>query len=114
MTELRKVLGIFSFNRRFVKSAVERMAPFYELLKGRTGKNDKALVTWTPELTKALGDLKSAFVNYTLLNFLNNELPTQLACDASGSAVGDVLEEIEDGQAKPIAFYSEKLKKKIS
>lgn len=108
---LRKVLGVFSFYRRFVQKAAEKMAPLYDQLKGRSGKNDRTPIKWTPHLEKAFVELKSAFVSYTLLNFLNNQFPLQLKCDASGTACGGVLEQIVDGHPQPIAFYSQKLKK---
>lgn len=107
---LRRVLGIFSFYRRFVQSAAQILAPLYDKLKGRSGKRDRTLIQWTPELIEVFNKAKLAFQNYTLLNFLDNSSPLQLKCDASGTTVGGVLEQIIEGEAKPIAFHSEKLK----
>lgn len=107
---LRRILGIFSFYRRFVKNAAQLLAPFYNLLKGKIKKNDRTVIKWTPELHTAFDEVKLAFQNYTLLNFLNDRYPLQLVCDASGTAIGGVLEQLVDGELKPIAFYSEKLK----
>jgi hypothetical protein len=42
-------------------------------------------------------------------NFYTDSL-LQLTCDASGIAVGGVLEQVIDGKPQPIAFYSKKLK----
>lgn len=106
---LRKVMGIFSFYRKFVKGAADAMSPLYDLLKGRTGKNDKTPIRWTPELKQVFENVKKRFSEYTLLHFVSDEHPIQLTCDASGTAIGGVLEQVVGGEVRPIAFHSEKL-----
>ena len=86
------------------------MAPLYDVLKGKTRKRDKSPITWTSDLTEAFEQVKQAFINYTLLHFIDDNYPLQLTCDARGVAVGGVLEQIIDNEPRPIAFYSEKLK----
>jgi cleavage and polyadenylation specificity factor subunit 1 len=112
VTALRRILGIFSFYRRFVRRAAELLAPFYDLLRGKMGKRDLTPINWTEDLEVAFQKLKSAFVNYTLLNFMKDDCELQLTCDASVNTVGGVLEQIVNGEAQPLAFYSEKLDSK--
>ena len=110
VSALWKVLGVFSFYRRFVRNAADIMAPLYDLLKGRMGKRDRTLIRWTSTLEKSFAGVKTAFENFTLLHFMDDESPLQLTCDALGMAVGGVLEQVVNGKPRPIAFYSEKLK----
>ena len=109
---LRRVLGTFSFYRKFVKNAAHYLAPLYDLLKGKKGKRDRTVVKWTDESVQVFQKAKSVFINYTLLNFVKDNCPLQLVCDASGTSVGGVLQQIVDGELQPIAFHLEKLDEK--
>jgi len=51
---------------RFVRDAAQLLAPFYDLLKGKTKTNDRTPIKWTPELRVAFDEVKLAFQNYTL------------------------------------------------
>ena len=109
---LRRVLGTFSFYCKFVKNAAHYLAPLYGLLKGKKGKRDRTVINWTQDLVQVFQKARSAFINYTLLNFMKDDCPLQLVCDASGSSVGGVLQQIVNGEPQPIAFHSEKLDEK--
>ena len=110
VSAMRKCLGVFSFYRRFVGKAAELLAPLYDELKGRSGKNDRTPIRWTTSLSETFERVKRAFCDYTLLSFVSDNAPLRLTCDASGVAIGGVLEQIIDDEPRPIAFYSEKLK----
>ena len=110
VASMRRALGIFSFYRRFVRDAALLMAPLYDTIKGSTGKQDRTPIRWTNELVNSFEQVRQAFIHFTLLHFIVNDCPFELICDASGVAIGGVLEQIVDGERHPIAFHSEKLK----
>jgi cleavage and polyadenylation specificity factor subunit 1 len=106
---LRRTLGIFNFYRRFNKKAAQTLAPLNDILKGRSRKNDRTPVPWTPALEQSFEKAKYEFSNYTLLHFPNNECKLMLTTDASNIAYGGVLEQITVlGKRQPLAFFSGK------
>ncbi len=107
---LRKLIGVFNFYSRFVKNAAQLMAPFYELLKVKSRKNDKTKIKWTNDLNNAFAAVKAAFSNFVLLHFPQDDVQLQLTTDASNVAIGGVLEQVTaTGERQPLAFYSRKL-----
>ena len=109
ITALRRVIGLLNFYRRFCRRAAEYLAPFNEILKGHPKKNDRSPVPWTPQLEEKFQQTCAAFADYTLLHFPKNGAELRLCCDASGVAIGAVLEQIVDGERQPLGFYSAKL-----
>ena len=110
ITALWRVIGVFGFYRQFVKGAAQYLAPLNELLKGRTRKNDQTPINWTPELTDAFDKAKIVFSKYTSLHFYKNNSKLILTSDASGIAVGAVIEQITaKGEREPLGFFSKKL-----
>lgn len=107
---LRKLMGVFNFYSRFVKNAAQFMAPFYELLKIKSRKNDKTKINWTNDLDNAFAAVKAAFSNFVLLHFPQDDVHLLLTTDASNVAIGGVLEQVTaTGERQPLAFYSRKL-----
>lgn len=107
---LRRVLGILNFYRPFCRGAAELLASLNELLKGQTKKRDRTRINWSPNLSTCFDKAKDAFVNYTLLHFPTDNLKLLLTCDASGSAIGAVLEQLtQSGERQPLGFFSAKL-----
>merc|ERR1711994_568804 len=56
-------------------------------------------------------DAKLLLKNCVTLSYPNPKNPLSLSCDASATAVGAVLEEFENGQFKPLGFWSKHLPK---
>ena len=106
--ELRQFLGMINFYRRYLKDAAHTQAPLNEYLKGST-KKDRRKITWTEEATKAFEKCKHDLANAALLCFPTPGLPLSLCTDASDWAIGSVLQQFEEGNWRPIAFYSKKL-----
>ena len=66
---------------------------------------------WSDELDEAFTTAKEALVQATMLVHPHADKPTALTVDASGTAVGAVLEQNIDGSDwKPVAFFSRKLR----
>ena len=75
----------------------------YSLLKKR------ARFAWTTEHDQAFNTLEMRRTTATILTIHDQERPTIVDCDASGSALGAVLSQIADGQERVVAFASRTL-----
>ncbi|XP_035222010.1 uncharacterized protein LOC118194908 [Stegodyphus dumicola] len=75
----------------------------------REQKKDKSKVPWTEESIKQFEKCKTDLANTALLSYPKSECPLSLCTDASDWAIGSVLQQYEDGNWKPVAFYSKKL-----
>lgn len=96
--------------RIFKKEAAKTLAPLNEIVKGRTRKNDRTPVPWTPQLEQIFENAKKLFSEFTLLHYPRNDSILYLVGDASNEAVGAVLEQDgEGGEREPIGYFSEKL-----
>ena len=62
-----------------------------------------ATFAWGPQHTEAVRKLKQQLVQFSTLHIPNSMKPYQLYTDASGYAIGAVLEQ-ED---KPVGFHSQ-------
>ena len=62
-----------------------------------------AVFEWKPEHTKAIRKLKEKLINYTTFNISDSAKLYQLHTDASGYAIGAVLEQ----ESRPVAFLSQ-------
>lgn len=101
--EVRCLIGMIGFFKQFIPNYSEILSPITDLLK----KNSK--LVWNKEADLALGKLKSILTTSPVL--ANPMFGTQfiIESDASAHAVGAVLMQVQEGQKKPIAFYSKKL-----
>ena len=107
---LRSIIGTFNFYRIFKRQAAAILAPLNEVLKGRTKRRDRTPVQWTPELSLAFDKAKELFSTYTLLHYPRENCTLILSADASGTAIGAVLEQVnKNGECEPIGFFSRKL-----
>ncbi|KAF7655440.1 hypothetical protein LDENG_00056040, partial [Lucifuga dentata] len=78
-------------------------APLRELLK------KDAPWTWTPTCSAAVHQLKAQLTSPPVLAHFDLSSLTLLTCDASNTAVGVVLSQIQHGIEHPIAFTSQSL-----
>ncbi|GFW99422.1 transposon Tf2-9 polyprotein [Trichonephila clavipes] len=106
--DLRTFLGMINFYRRYLKDTAKTQAPLHELLKGAK-KKDRRKVHWTDDTRRSFEKCKTDLAEAALLSFPRSGLPLSLCTDASDFAVGAVLQQLENGGWKPIAFYSKKL-----
>ena len=90
-----------NFYHRFVPAAAAIMQPLYGAIAGKTKDVD-----WTPDRATAFEKMKEALAAATMLVHPQGEAPTALTVDASGIAVGGVLEQLVAGSWKPLAFFS--------
>ncbi|UYV76053.1 hypothetical protein LAZ67_13002335, partial [Cordylochernes scorpioides] len=106
--ELRIFLGMLNFYRTFLNNAAETQAILHEYLRGAK-KKDRSEIKWSEEAEVQFEKCKQALANTALLAYPDTELPISLCTDASDRAVGSVLQQLDNNNWKPIAFFSKKL-----
>ena len=103
-TGVKRLLGLFSFYRTYIKGFSSIAAPLIHLTK------DVPFV-WTEECQHAMEVLKERITSAPILSFPDFSRPFVLTTDASATAVGAVLSQVgEDGKSHPVSFYSRALK----
>ena len=81
----------------------EIASPLFNLLK------NNAKFNWTEKEETSFIGLKEALIKATTLSLPDFNKDFYLITDASGSAVGGILAQMQEGILKPIAFESRKL-----
>jgi hypothetical protein len=102
--ELRQLLGLFSYYRRFIENFAKRSSTFYALLK----KGAKWEIG--EEHTKQLEDLKQALMSPPILRFPDFTKTFRISTDASYEGLGAVLEQEYEGHYHPLVYASRRLK----
>lgn len=103
VTEVRRIIGMISWYRKFVPKYSDLITPLTRLLrKGVT-------FLWDEGCENAFQDIKNALVTAPILVCPNFEQEFVLATDASDYAVGAVLSQVYDGQEHVICYVSRTL-----
>ena len=105
MSEVRSFMGLASYYRRFVKGFAEIARPLHQL----TEKNRR--FEWTSECQKAFEELKARLTSPPILAYPLPEGDFILDTDASDSAIGAVLSQVQDGDERVVAYASKSLGK---
>ena len=101
---LQQFAGMVNFYHRFVPNAAHIMRHIYAALAG-----NPVNLEWLSDLEDAFNAAKEALARATMLVHPSADRPTALTVDASGTAIGAVLEQ-DLGSWKPVAFFSRKLR----
>lgn len=127
--ELRKILGLLSYYRRYIKDFSRTASPLYNLLKGkandgespakakkRTERSKKGSVVpsnqqieWTADHQEVLEKLIECLVRPPVLGFPEFSEPFILHTDASNQGLGAVLYQRQGGKLRVIAYGSRTL-----
>ena len=107
MKQLRRFLGMLNYYRRFIPAATATLQPLNRMPSPR--KYSRQTLSWNKETEEAFSAIKAKLVSATLLTFPVLGAETQVVVDASTSAVGGDLQQVIDGHAKPLAFFSKAL-----
>lgn len=105
LKEVRSLMGMASWYKRFIKNYSDLVAPMSNLTKK---ENSKKFV-WTSEADEALIKLKSVLVSAPILRSPNFEQPFSIQTDASDVGIGAVLTQGEGEDERVIAYMSRKL-----
>jgi hypothetical protein len=127
ISQLRGFLGLASYYRKFIRDFSEKAKPLTELLEGtRRGKkkgkmekerikeikNEEFIKQWGERQEKSFKLMKKALTETPVLIHPDFRKDFTLYTDASGFALGAVLEQIgEDGNSHPVAYGSKTLSK---
>ena len=102
--QLRSLLGLVNYYRKFVPNLASVLHPLNQLLRQDVRWN------WTPACNKSLSIVKKKLVDSTLLVDYDSQLPLRLASDASAYGIGAVISHVfPNGTEQPIAFASRTL-----
>jgi RNase H-like domain found in reverse transcriptase len=101
--ELREVLGLFFYYRRFIKDFAQLADPLYQLLKKDTPYE------WTDSQQQAFENLREKLTKAPIVQYPDFTKSFLLHTDASGTGVGAVLAQKEETQEHVIAYASRTL-----
>ena len=107
--QVRQVLGLFGFYRRFIQGYATIAKPLTNLLKDQA-KNSNRKIVWNRECDKALNKLKDELTKKVTLRFPDFSYPLEVSSDASRSGLGGSLSQTIGGLSRPIFFFSRVLK----
>jgi len=104
--QAKQFVALGSYYRRFVRDYAKMVRPLTELTK-----NDRGFV-WTPDCQQAFDAVKQALTSTPIMAYPMNEGGEFiLDVDASGVGIGGVLQQVQDGVEKVIAYASRALNK---
>ena len=105
--EMRRFLGMINFYNRFIPKAAQIMKPLYKAAAAKSKK-----LEWSTEMLQAFKMAKTALAKATILCHPRSGAEIAMTADASGEAVGAVLQQRpkEGGPWEPLAYFSKKLR----
>ena len=104
--DLRRFLGMVGYYRRFIPDFGTIAAPLHQLTAGE--KNSS--MEWQPQHQIAFDLLKTRMVEAPVLISPDPEKDYIVQTDASDVGIGGVLAQLWEGQERPVAYFSRRLK----
>ena len=105
--QLRQFLGMVTYQGRFIKNAAELLSPLNLLLTGNVKNADP--IVWNSLAEDAFSATKNALSDITFLAHPKQGAKLQLKSDASGVAVGAILEQVYDNTVEVLGYFSKAL-----
>ncbi len=100
--DVQSFLGLVNYYRRFLYNLADVARPL-TLLTGN------APFKWESEEKQAFSHMKRLVTSADVLRSFDPTLPIFIGTDASGKAIGAVLEQEEHGSRRPVGFFSRTL-----
>lgn len=108
--KIQQFVGMLNYYHRFLPGIAKILAPIHKHTANlQKLPKSKKMFSWPPECQKAFETAKTKLANATLLVFPKDNAPLNVTCDASDIAVGAVLEQYQNSEWKPLAFFSKKM-----
>ena len=105
LKEVRAVLGLVGFYRKFIPNFGATAEPLYKLL------NKETKFTWSIECQNSMEALKSKLLSAPILGYPNDRDPYTLTTDASLTGIGAILTQRQQSEDRVIAYASKTLNK---
>ncbi|MBV2113416.1 MAG: hypothetical protein KUF82_20885, partial [Candidatus Thiodiazotropha sp. (ex Ctena orbiculata)] len=102
-SEVRSILGLIGYYRKFIPNFSERASPLTKLTR------KKVKFHWDDKCYKAFQDLKACLIKSPILSFPKRSGTFVLDSDASLHGIGAVLSQIQNDEEKVIAYASRTL-----
>ena len=109
--ELRSVLGLFGYYRRFCKRFSAVAHPLQEALKkeNRLGRDEHGAVQWTDDQRGAFDQLRDVLASSPVLAHPNWDSPFAVHTDACKHGLGATLTQVVDGKEMVVCYASRAL-----
>ena len=104
MRQLRRLIGMIAFYKKFIPNCSEITRPIFSLLSPH--KYSKKAIEWTKDADDAFQEVLNKLCSPVTLDFPVENAPTYLVIDASNVAVGAELHQKIDGEIRLLAFFS--------
>ena len=101
--EVKRFLGLTNYFKRHIKNYSILATPLYKLLK-RGAKFE-----WSDQCDSAFKQLRQALIEPPVLAYPRMDLPFIVSCDASSSALGYILSQVQDDTERVIAYSGRSL-----
>lgn len=105
--DVRRLVGLANWYRRFIPRAAEMLSPLSDLIT----KDSKQKVVWSNEAEQSFEALKRCLTTAPILVPADYRLPFKIFTDASLIAGAGILTQNQEGQERVIAFHSVKFNK---
>lgn len=106
--ELKKFIQMIGFYRRFIPNAASMQNRLQILIHGNK-KKDRTKLVWTTDSENAFEEYKQALIDASLLVHPLHNAKIVVVTDASATAIGGVIHQVENDVVKPYGFFSKKL-----
>lgn len=106
--ELKTFLASINFYRRFLPHAASRQRILQAMIPNNS-RNNKAKIFWTDQQLRAFNECKADLADAAVLAHPVHGAELSLSVDASDFSVGAVLNQIVNGKAQPLAFFSQRM-----
>ena len=116
LKQLRSFAGKCNYYRRHIPNYAIISAPLMEHLKGTTESGRKLYLEKDSKAIDSFNRLKQQLMSPSVLAYpdFNSKEPFILDCDYSGTGIGNVLSQLQDGKERPIAYAARRLKQSES
>lgn len=105
--EVRRLVGLVNWYRRFIENAAELLAPLTNIIRDE-GPTSQKRIRWTKEAADSFEKIKKLLCSEPILAMANFDLPFKIYTDASLIAGSAVLTQVQEGHERVIQYYSVK------
>ena len=105
VTQLRSFYGMVNFYRRFISLISDSLQHLNMMMLSNEKKESTKELNWKPEAIQAFEHVKSQLGDQTLLCYPKINAKLLLICQASTYGVGASLNQLDEGEWKPVAFF---------